>query len=240
MGTPPSGPSSSGSSPVLAPPSAFASGLGNSWWEAIKAIFGQANPQVQAAFDQSNFERTNGTNAAVAGQLGLSLPPAFAFDQVNVASGEELASTILTVDQTAINLVTGNEGAVEGEGVNAIEESSNGGSKLAAGILDDGESLSGETAAESGAGEGAEGAATAPTGTELAQQLGQEGEVGANIVKNTERIDSITETADYRVPDILDHTNQIIGDVKMLRDRDLQGKFRTTCIMLSRTITTLS
>jgi len=43
---------------------------------------------------------------------------------------------------------------------------------------------------------------------------GRAGEVLADIVKNTERIESATGTAKYRVPDILDHANQVIGDIK--------------------------
>ncbi len=52
------------------------------------------------------------------------------------------------------------------------------------------------------------------TGTALARQLGQEGERAADIVKNTERINSLTGTADYRVPDILDHAAGLVGEVK--------------------------
>jgi RHS repeat-associated protein len=43
---------------------------------------------------------------------------------------------------------------------------------------------------------------------------GQLGEELAGIVKNTERIPSLTGTASYRVPDILDHGAQVIGEVK--------------------------
>ena len=52
------------------------------------------------------------------------------------------------------------------------------------------------------------------SGTTLARQLGQEGERAAGIVKNTERINSLTGTARYRVPDLLDDDAKIIGDVK--------------------------
>ncbi len=34
------------------------------------------------------------------------------------------------------------------------------------------------------------------------------------MVQNTERIPSLTGTAAYRVPDILDKTNKIVGEVK--------------------------
>ena len=43
---------------------------------------------------------------------------------------------------------------------------------------------------------------------------GRTGEALAGIVKNTERIPSLTGTATYRIPDILDKTNKIIGEVK--------------------------
>jgi RHS repeat-associated protein len=52
------------------------------------------------------------------------------------------------------------------------------------------------------------------TGTALARQLGTEGELAANILKNTERIPSLTGTAAYRIPDILNHEAGIIGEVK--------------------------
>jgi RHS repeat-associated protein len=43
---------------------------------------------------------------------------------------------------------------------------------------------------------------------------GKAGEVLADIVKNTERTRSASGTAAYRIPDILDHANKAIGDVK--------------------------
>jgi RHS repeat-associated protein len=43
---------------------------------------------------------------------------------------------------------------------------------------------------------------------------GDFGEALAGIIKNTERIESSTGTAAYRVPDILDKSAQIIGEVK--------------------------
>ena len=56
--------------------------------------------------------------------------------------------------------------------------------------------------------------AAAEEGTALAGQLGRAGENAANIIKNTERIASITGTAMYRVPDILEPAADLIGDVK--------------------------
>jgi len=40
------------------------------------------------------------------------------------------------------------------------------------------------------------------------------GEALADIVKNTDRIPSLTGTAKYRIPDILDKGKKIIGEVK--------------------------
>jgi hypothetical protein len=51
-------------------------------------------------------------------------------------------------------------------------------------------------------------------GPALARQLGTAGETAAGIVKNTERITSLTGTARYRIPDILDHSVRVIGEVK--------------------------
>jgi RHS repeat-associated protein len=49
---------------------------------------------------------------------------------------------------------------------------------------------------------------------EQVRQAGIEGEQAAGIVKNTKRIDSMTGTANYRVPDVLNGRLKIIGDVK--------------------------
>jgi len=65
--------------------------------------------------------------------------------------------------------------------------------------------------------------ATAPTtaaegleggGMAAIRQLGTDGEDAANILKNTEHIPSASGTAAYRIPDVLDHGAQVIGDVK--------------------------
>ncbi len=47
-----------------------------------------------------------------------------------------------------------------------------------------------------------------------AAQLGRAGEAAAGIVKNTERIASASGTAAYRVPDVLNHSARVIGEVK--------------------------
>ncbi|MBN2340800.1 MAG: hypothetical protein JXX29_12830 [Deltaproteobacteria bacterium] len=46
---------------------------------------------------------------------------------------------------------------------------------------------------------------------------GKAGEAGANIVKNTAIITSLTKTDKYRVPDVLDHASRIIGEVKNVK-----------------------
>ncbi|ANM29227.1 hypothetical protein ABI59_05930 [Acidobacteria bacterium Mor1] len=55
---------------------------------------------------------------------------------------------------------------------------------------------------------------------------GVAGEAAAGIVKNTERIESLSKTAKYRTPDVLDHTLKLIGDVKnveyLAKTRQLQ------------------
>ncbi len=50
--------------------------------------------------------------------------------------------------------------------------------------------------------------------SQLARRLGQDGEKAAAIMKNTERIPSATGTAKYRIPDVLDEANGLIGEVK--------------------------
>jgi hypothetical protein len=54
----------------------------------------------------------------------------------------------------------------------------------------------------------------AARGVGTAAELGRAGEAAAGIIKNTERIASATGTAAYRVPDVLNHSARIIGEVK--------------------------
>lgn len=49
---------------------------------------------------------------------------------------------------------------------------------------------------------------------ESSRALGKAGEEASGIVKNTERIPSLTGTANYRIPDQLDHTAKVVGEVK--------------------------
>jgi hypothetical protein len=47
-----------------------------------------------------------------------------------------------------------------------------------------------------------------------AQRVGRAGEAAVGIVRQTARIPSLTGTAAYRVPDILNHSTRVIGEVK--------------------------
>jgi RHS repeat-associated protein len=49
---------------------------------------------------------------------------------------------------------------------------------------------------------------------EAARTLGKAGEDAAGIVKNTERIESLTNTSNYRIPDELDRAAKVLGEVK--------------------------
>ena len=57
-------------------------------------------------------------------------------------------------------------------------------------------------------------AAEGESGTALARSLGAEGEELAGITKNTERIESLSQPGSYRVPDVLNDEERIIGEVK--------------------------
>jgi hypothetical protein len=47
-----------------------------------------------------------------------------------------------------------------------------------------------------------------------ALRLSRAGEQAAGILRNTERVPSLTGTASYRVPDVLDRSGRLIGEVK--------------------------
>jgi hypothetical protein len=63
-------------------------------------------------------------------------------------------------------------------------------------------------------------------GMATVRQLGTDGEVAANIVKNTDRIPSASGTAAYRIPDVLDHVAQVIGDVKNIGSLSYTSQLR--------------
>jgi len=57
-------------------------------------------------------------------------------------------------------------------------------------------------------------------------KVGRVGEASAKIVKNTRRIESLTGTATYRVPDILDRMRRVIGEVKNVRKLSYTNQIR--------------
>jgi hypothetical protein len=71
-------------------------------------------------------------------------------------------------------------------------------------------------------------------GLQAAGQLGRAGEAAAGIVKNTERIASATGTAAYRVPDVLNHSARIIGDVKNVGSLSYTSQLRDFAAYASR------
>jgi RHS repeat-associated protein len=60
----------------------------------------------------------------------------------------------------------------------------------------------------------------------LNQGTGQSGENVACLVKNTERIKSLNGTASYRIPDFLDKTAKIIGEVKNVQNLSMTPQLR--------------
>ena len=70
------------------------------------------------------------------------------------------------------------------------------------------------------------GATEEGAGMTAVRQLGNEGEAAANISKNTERIASATGTAAYRIPDVLDHGGQVLGEVKNVGRLSNTGQLR--------------
>ena len=61
---------------------------------------------------------------------------------------------------------------------------------------------------------GVEKGASAVARSRYAIDAGKAGEAAVNAIKNTERLDSVLGTANYRVPDILDKNNQVLGEIK--------------------------
>lgn len=64
------------------------------------------------------------------------------------------------------------------------------------------------------------------SGPSLARRLGNVGESAANIIKNTERIPSLTGTANYRIPDVLDRAAGVIGEVKNVQNLSYTSQIR--------------
>jgi Restriction endonuclease fold toxin 7 len=67
-------------------------------------------------------------------------------------------------------------------------------------------------------------------GTALARQLGREGELTVQlqfgVVKNTERIVSLTGTKNFRVPDVLDLSKRIIGEIKNVKSLSYSSQIK--------------
>lgn len=69
-------------------------------------------------------------------------------------------------------------------------------------------------------------ATTAAQRMENARTLGQQGEKAANIVKNTQRIPSITQTAKYRIPDALDRSKKVLTEIKNVKSQGLTNQIK--------------
>ncbi len=66
----------------------------------------------------------------------------------------------------------------------------------------------------------------ARNGPALARRLGEAGESAAAIIKNTERIPSLTGTASYRIPDVLDQAGGVIGEIKNVGSLSYSSQLR--------------
>jgi len=64
------------------------------------------------------------------------------------------------------------------------------------------------------------------TGPALARTIGKAGEIASGIIKNTQRIDSLTNTSNYRIPDQLLHNTKLISEVKNVSILPLTNQIR--------------
>lgn len=64
------------------------------------------------------------------------------------------------------------------------------------------------------------------TGPALARALGKIGEVASGVLKNTNRIDSLTNTARYRIPDQLLPSTKLISEVKNVNTLSLTNQLK--------------
>jgi len=69
-------------------------------------------------------------------------------------------------------------------------------------------------------------ATTATQKMENARKLGQQGEKAAKIIKNTERIKSLTNTAKYRIPDALDKSKKVLTEIKNVKSQGLTSQLK--------------
>ena len=58
------------------------------------------------------------------------------------------------------------------------------------------------------------------------REAGEEGMLLADVAQNTRRIESLSLTAEWRVPDILDRVHKVIGEVKNVKKLALTQQIR--------------
>ncbi len=66
----------------------------------------------------------------------------------------------------------------------------------------------------------------APAAVKTPQQIGKAGEAAAPIIKNTQKIDSFTQTAGGRIPDELNVSQKVIGEVKNVQYQSLTNQLK--------------
>jgi hypothetical protein len=67
---------------------------------------------------------------------------------------------------------------------------------------------------------------TRSTGTDLARQLGKEGEAAAGIINPKQRIPSLSGTAKYRIPDELLHDQKILREIKNVSSQSYTNQLK--------------
>ncbi len=75
------------------------------WWEAAKALVGAADPEVQQAFDNSNWDRSHGTGDAVVSRATLGAVGSIGgttIDQSNRDNAKLVAGVIMDTTVSAI------------------------------------------------------------------------------------------------------------------------------------------
>ena len=83
---------------------------------------------------------------------------------------------------------------------------------------------------------GAEAKQTTATTAEMSRirELGQQGQLASGVVRNTERIESVTGTAKYRIPDGLNRTTKTIDEVKNVRYQALTNQIKDSMYFAQR------
>ena len=67
---------------------------------------------------------------------------------------------------------------------------------------------------------------TGSTRTDLARQLGKEGEAAAGIINPKQRIPSLSGTAKYRIPDELLHDQKILREIKNVSSQSYTNQLK--------------